>query len=641
MGSKAIIITARLGSSRLPDKHIKEINGRFCIELMMERVKRSKRADKVILCTTILREDDVLCELANRYDIECFRGSVEDKLERWNGAAQKYDVDFFVTADADDLFCEPELIDLAFGQYDRTGADFIEWDQDNLICGAFTYGIKAKALKKVCETKETEDTEMMWVFFTPELFKVEKLKNVPDVFNRPEIRATLDYEEDLEFFRNMYSFFKHNDFSLRDVVDVLDDFPEITQTNSSRHTDWKDRQEERIKEMTEKGNKYPGSELNYLTKVLNSESWSSTEGSWTNTLESKFAVKFGARYAVAMNSGTSVLHAALVACGVRPGDEVVTPAITVFMDTSAIIHCNAIPVYADVREDTLNIDPEDVVKKITPKTKAIIAVSLYGLECDIPALMKLANEYDIPLIIDNAQHMGKHKAHITTYSFENSKHISCGEGGIAITDSEAMATCMRKLSNHGFKNSTAEEGRTKLNIDEFQSPYYKRHSVVGWNYRLSEFCAAVALAQLERVDELVSGRRAVARAYMDVLDEEGRPGLVPQASSSDHTYWAFAVKLQGWADFRKLYRSYGGDGFYGAWSIPYMEPAMQNRTFVRINPEIYKDIGYNAGLCPVAEIIQRSIAQFKTNYRTQEEMRSQAEALRKTLRVVAGKKKRH
>jgi len=382
--------------------------------------------------------------------------------------------------------------------------------------------------------------------------------------------------------------------------------------------------------------KYPGNELDYLTKVLNSESWSSTEGSWANTLESKFAEKFGARYAVAMNSGTSVLHAALVAAGVRPGDEVITPALTVFMDTSAIFHCNAIPVYADIQSDTYNICPHDVVKKITPKTKAIIAVSLYGLECDIPTLMKIANEHDICLIVDNAQHMGNHKGHITTYSFENSKHISCGEGGIVLTNNESMASCMRKLSNHGFKNSTAEEGRTKLNMEEFQSSSYKRHSVIGWNYRLSEFCAAVALAQLERVDKIVAGRREVAQAYLDILVTEGCHLILPQKHTGEHTYWTFAATVSGWwlQRFRKAFLAYGGDGFYGAWSIPYKEPVMTSRMYVKLNPDLYGNVQYSRCRCKIAESLQPTTIQLKTNYRNKENITRQANAFRQAIRSL-------
>jgi spore coat polysaccharide biosynthesis protein SpsF len=243
---KGIFITARVGSSRLANKHIKRIKDRYCIEYIIERVKRSRGVDKVVLCTTKLKEDNILCKLAKKHNIECFRGSVNDKLERWNGAARKYKIEFFVTADADDLFCEPELIDLAFKQYDETGVDFIEWDQDKLICGAFTYGIKTSALRKVCETKTTNDTEMMWVFFDKKRFKKIKLQNVPQIFQRPEIRATLDYKEDYLFFKKIIEHFGNNKFSLRDVVVLLDKKPNIIKINQFRNADWKQNQMKKL-----------------------------------------------------------------------------------------------------------------------------------------------------------------------------------------------------------------------------------------------------------------------------------------------------------------------------------------------------------------------------------------------------------
>ena len=113
--------------------------------------------------------------------------------------------------------------------------------------------------------------------------------------------------------------------------------------------------------------KYKGNELKYLEKVLNSKNWSATSGSWNNKLEKEFAKKFGVKYAISMNSGTSSLHSALVACGVKPGDEVLTPALTVMMDTTAILHANAIPVYVDVDKETFNINPLDIEKKIKLK----------------------------------------------------------------------------------------------------------------------------------------------------------------------------------------------------------------------------------------------------------------------------------
>jgi perosamine synthetase len=125
--------------------------------------------------------------------------------------------------------------------------------------------------------------------------------------------------------------------------------------------------------------KYLGNELKYVEKVLNSESWSATSGNWNQALEKEFAALYGSKYAVALNSGTSTLHVALEACGVQEGDEVISPALTVVMNTTATIHANAVPVYADVNPDTFTIDPEDIERKITPKTKAIMVVSLYGL----------------------------------------------------------------------------------------------------------------------------------------------------------------------------------------------------------------------------------------------------------------------
>ena len=149
--------------------------------------------------------------------------------------------------------------------------------------------------------------------------------------------------------------------------------------------------------------KYLNNEIAYLKKVLDSECWSSTAGSWCQTLEEKFAEKFECNYAVAMNSGTSTLHSALEAVGVGAGDEVISPALTVIMDTTATLHANAIPVYADIDPHTFNIDPDDIERKITDKTKAIIAVSLYGLPCDMDRIMDIANKHGIAVIEDNAQ----------------------------------------------------------------------------------------------------------------------------------------------------------------------------------------------------------------------------------------------
>jgi spore coat polysaccharide biosynthesis protein SpsF len=209
-----------------------EIKGKPTIEHLIQRVKTVKNADIIVLCTTESPGDKVLCDIASKNGIIFFCGSENDKLERWLGAAKKFDVEFFVTADGDDLFCEPELIDLAFKQYESDHPDFIE--SKDLICGSFNYAIKTAALEKVCQIKGTDDTEMMWVYFTDTgLFKTQVLKDVPKIFLRPEIRMTLDYEDDFKFFKKIIESLsdKNPDFNLRDVVSFLDENPEVIKIN--------------------------------------------------------------------------------------------------------------------------------------------------------------------------------------------------------------------------------------------------------------------------------------------------------------------------------------------------------------------------------------------------------------------------
>lgn len=393
--------------------------------------------------------------------------------------------------------------------------------------------------------------------------------------------------------------------------------------------------------------KYLGNELKYLQKVLEGESWSATGGSWTIGLEQAFSKRIGTKYGVGFNSGTSTLHAALEAVGVGPGDEVISPALTVIMDSTATFHANAIPVYCDIDEQTFNMDSAKLEGLITPKTKAIIAVALYGLSPDYDRIMQIARKYNIPVIEDNAQavlsfYKGKMLGtigDIASFSFENTKHISCGEGGMILTDNEEYAQKCRKLGGHGFKNLRAEDGRVRLNQEVFQNPDYKRHDVLGWNYRMPEFTAAVAYAQLERVDELVRMRQDSAKIFLDVIAE--CDFLIPQKTPQDcvNSYYSLGVRYLGeerigvsWQDFRKEYVDMGGDGYYGAWSVPYLEPVISEGIFAKRLPEVYKNVSYEEGLCPVAEKVQKQIMQMKTNYRDLELAKQKADILYQMIR---------
>lgn len=369
--------------------------------------------------------------------------------------------------------------------------------------------------------------------------------------------------------------------------------------------------------------KYNGNEYKYVLEALDSENIKNKEYPWPQRFEEKFCEKMGVKYAIACNSGTSGLHAAIFAAGVTSGDEVINPGLTVVMDAWAIIHEGGTPIFADINPDTLTIDPEDIRRKISNKTKAIIVVSLQGLSVDMDPIMKIAEENNLIVIEDSAQNvLGKYKkriggtlGHIGVFSFENKKHMTCGsEGGMIVTNNEEFAVRARKFAGLGYKHMTATAGRTSLALSAVQDPSYERFDTIGLNYRMNEISAAVGLGQLERIDEIIDRRKKCAEFFRlsisncDFLKEQYIP------DGYEHSHYTFTVKYLGekatglsWKDFYNKYIEMGGDGFYGACKVPYLEPAF--------NDLVVNGISYSKGTCPVAERVQPQIMQFKTNYR--------------------------
>ena len=403
--------------------------------------------------------------------------------------------------------------------------------------------------------------------------------------------------------------------------------------------------------------KYNGNELEYVSRVLDSEDVENKKNPWVGRFEKAFAERFDTRYAIAHNSGTSTLHTCLAAAGVGAGDEVISPAHTVIMVSFATLHQNAIPVYADIDPETFNVDPEDIERKITKKTKAIIAVHMHGLPADMDPIMEVARKHNIHVIEDSAQCvLGRYKGrlagtigHMASFSFETKKHLSTGEGGMVVTDDEQLAVKVRKTGGLGYKTLEAGESLRQLLPADFQNPDFKRHDTLGWNYRMNELTAAVGLAQLERVDSFVSRRQRVAELYLEALD--GCEWIVPQKVGREYenSYWTFTVRYEGeeaygvkWKEFYNLYKKNGGDGFYGGLSVPYLEPVMRNEEFARrFLPQNgpYKDaFNYEKGLCPVAEQVQSKMMQFKANYRDLGVAKAKAGILRKTVKEIEGKR---
>jgi|TARA_Y100000294_G_scaffold1051_1_gene1260 perosamine synthetase len=384
-----------------------------------------------------------------------------------------------------------------------------------------------------------------------------------------------------------------------------------------------------------------GNELKYLKQVLDNAK-EVRDNAFTDRLESAFKNKYNVKYAIALNSGASALHAAMHAVGLKAGDEIITSPFSVLWDAGIAIIMGANVKFADVKYGTHNIDPKNIEKLINKKTKAIIPVSYHGLPCDIDEIISIGKAYKIPVIEDNAQTMlGEYKgryvgvdADFAMFSLERTKHISSHEGGILITNNADYATKARKFAGGGFKNLTADKSKLTAKIPlEFQSPDYKRHDYLGLNYRISEFCAAVALAQFELVEEKVKIRRDIAKIYSELFSEfpEFEPQEVP--TGYVHSYFTYSVKspfknLEDWKNFYTNHVKNGGDNFYAMMSPVYSE-------------EIMKDLGYldkNLKKCLITEEIQPRCMLFKTNYRSIDQAKKFIEKIKVSINTYKGLK---
>lgn len=388
-------------------------------------------------------------------------------------------------------------------------------------------------------------------------------------------------------------------------------------------------------------------EYKYVKEVLESGFASSTCGTMNSRLEEAFAKKFGLEYAVTFNSGTTTLHTALWALGVRFGDEVITTPLTVISCMNAILYCNAIPVFADVDPDTFLIDPEDIERKITARTKAIMPVHLYGQVCDMDAIMAIAEKHGLAVVEDCAQcYLGTYKGKlggtigdVGSWSFENSKHLTTGDGGIVACNSEKLAEAIRKLHCQGFRNATAVDGKIRVSKDIFQNPSYKRHDQFGFMYRLPEVAAALGLGQLEKLDWFVAKREQMGRLYKSVIEDCQWLQIQETPAGDRNSYYTFAVRLLRddikWSDFRKKHIENGGDGIYAAWTLCYQEDSIADIKNILKPLGLAERFITEKGICPNAEMIQPQLMQLTTNQKDEPEMQKQADIIYKTIRDLS------
>lgn len=343
-------------------------------------------------------------------------------------------------------------------------------------------------------------------------------------------------------------------------------------------------------------------------------------GAAVAAFERAFADHVGAKHAIALCNGTATLHAALLALGVKPGDRVAVPPLTMASTTIAVLHAGATPVFRDVEPDTWLLDRNAPAPY--RHWAATIPVSLYGLH---------APEYQHAVVDDAAQTLRRHGgAAFTSYSFQASKILPLGEGGMLVTDDEELAHRAREFSSLGYR---MDPDQPRIDPARLKSPGYERHHSLGWNYRMNDMTAAEGLRKLfgragdegegYNADVLLCMRRLAATHYRDAI--QGCDWLTPQyvPKGWTHDYWSYAVALESadlWEPFADAIQRHGGERPYACWRLTYQEPAFRH---------LAAD-----GACPVAESLQPRLVQFQTNDLAA--ARRNADALARAIGEIGG-----
>lgn len=276
-----------------------------------------------------------------------------------------------------------------------------------------------------------------------------------------------------------------------------------------------------------------GKEGEYLKECIDT-GWISSEGPFVQRFESAFAEYTGKAYGVAVSSGSAALDVAVAALEIGPGDEVIIPTFTIISPALSILRSGAMPVLVDSDSRTWNMDVEQIEQRVTKKTRAIIAVHIYGLPVDLDPVLALCKKYDLYLIEDAAEVIGQTYGgkkcgsfgDISIFSFYPNKHITTGEGGMCLTDNEKLAYRCHKLRNLAFETN--------------QRRFV--HNEMGWNYRMTNLQAAVGLAQLENIENHLAIKRSIGTLYMSLL-KSVRNMKLPLASTSfaENIFWVFGL----------------------------------------------------------------------------------------------------
>lgn len=284
-------------------------------------------------------------------------------------------------------------------------------------------------------------------------------------------------------------------------------------------------------------------DIEAVVNVLKSEYL--TTGPKIAEFERKVADYTGAKYAVAIANGTAALHAACYAAGIGKGDEVITTPITFAASSNCVLYCGGTPVFADINPETYNISPEDIERKITPKTKVIIAVHFTGQPCEMEQIHAIAHKYNLTVIEDGAHALGAEYqekrvgtlSDMTTFSFHPVKHITTGEGGMILTDNPELYQRLKLFRTHGI---TREEELLTKN----DGPWYYEQLDLGYNYRITDIQCALGVSQMDRLPEFLEKRKQIAKRYNEAFAANEQIQLPYQKEGCDNAWHLYVIRIK-------------------------------------------------------------------------------------------------
>jgi perosamine synthetase len=329
-----------------------------------------------------------------------------------------------------------------------------------------------------------------------------------------------------------------------------------------------------------------------VVEVLRSD-WLTT-GPKVAEFEEAFAARVGAAHAVSFSSGTAALHAAAFAAGLKPGDEAITSPMTFAATANCVLYQGATPVFADVSRDTLNLDPEHVAGKITPKTRALLPVDYAGHPADLTPIMEIARSNGLIMIEDACHALGAEYggrrvgsiADMTAFSFHPVKHITTGEGGMVVTNDSKLAETLRRFRNHGISS----EARQRQSAGQ----WHYEMVLLGFNYRLPDIVCALGIEQLKKLNANLARRREIAAVYASAFRE--MPGVIPPAvrAGVNPAWHLYPIRLdleKLTADRAQIFRALRAENI--GVNVHYIP--------VHLHPYYRERFGYKGGEFPVAE----------------------------------------